>query len=50
MATRRATITAAATMIVLLLATAAALQAQGGWTQGPPIPDGANEVIGAAVE
>jgi hypothetical protein len=32
------------------LAAAVSAQAQGKWTPGPAIPEGANEVIGAAVD
>jgi N-acetylneuraminic acid mutarotase len=34
---------------LLVAGAAGGVQAQGGWVQGPPIPEGANEVIGATV-
>jgi N-acetylneuraminic acid mutarotase len=39
-----------ALVIALTLAFATAAQAQGKWRQGAPVPQGANEVIGAAVD
>jgi N-acetylneuraminic acid mutarotase len=36
-------------LLSAVFAVAAGAQAQGKWTQGPAIPEGANEVIGAAV-
>src|SRR6516165_10211858 len=35
---------------LIVLAMPAAAQAQGKWRTGPPIPQGANEVIGAAID
>jgi N-acetylneuraminic acid mutarotase len=40
----------AALFTAIALTFAASAQAQGKWRSGPPIPQGANEVIGAAIE